>query len=243
MIQHPSVIDTSYDVRTDATTDDPDLSSPTLRRYHQLLWSKPLPDERPFDLVTARPGTYLHHASDAGEYFLSSDSITHSYSYWRSTEALIAQVPRREVESFRRLGYTIGGMTVFPSNKVDRKPTINMARGVSRSIRDRFDLTLECIRRFYLGDAATPLGETLNRYESFFHLFGDFRGYVDFFLLSDLVTDDVTAVSFFLPFAGFESDALPRTPSEYEVYRRASMEFLTARNERIRAWAETHLDA
>ena len=31
------VIDTTFDFRTDATTDDPDRSSPTLRRYHQAL--------------------------------------------------------------------------------------------------------------------------------------------------------------------------------------------------------------
>ncbi len=37
------VIDTTIDVRTDAQGKDPDQSSPTLRRYHQLLWSKPLP--------------------------------------------------------------------------------------------------------------------------------------------------------------------------------------------------------
>ena len=55
------------------------------------------------------------------------------------------------------------------------------------------DLTLECIRRHYLGDPVTPLGETLGRYREFFDLFDDFRGYVDFFLLQVLVTDDYRA--------------------------------------------------
>ena len=40
------VIDTSFDFRKD-TPDypkkDPDVHSPTLRRYHKLLWSKALP--------------------------------------------------------------------------------------------------------------------------------------------------------------------------------------------------------
>ncbi len=35
-------IDTTFDFRTDAGGKDPD-SRPTLRRYRQILWSKPLP--------------------------------------------------------------------------------------------------------------------------------------------------------------------------------------------------------
>ncbi len=38
------LIDTSFDVRLDTPEGkDPDSYSPTLRRYHQLLWSKELP--------------------------------------------------------------------------------------------------------------------------------------------------------------------------------------------------------
>ena len=47
------VIDTAFDVRTDAGGGDPDRYSGTLRRYHQLLWSKPLPNGQPF---TSMPG-------------------------------------------------------------------------------------------------------------------------------------------------------------------------------------------
>lgn len=47
---------------------------------------------------------------------------------------------------------------------------------------DRFDLTLECIRRHYLGQRS-PLGETLARYRDFFALFEDFSGYVEFFMV------------------------------------------------------------
>ena len=51
-----------------------------------------------------------------------------------------------ETEAFSRIGYAIGGMMVFPCYRVDRKMTINQARGCHGWIRDRFDLTLECIR-------------------------------------------------------------------------------------------------
>ncbi len=37
------MIDTSFDFRTDAGGKDADTYSPTLSRYHTLLWSKPLP--------------------------------------------------------------------------------------------------------------------------------------------------------------------------------------------------------
>ncbi len=112
-------IDTSFDVRSDATTDDPDQSSPTLRRYHQMLWSKPLPDGNLFELDTVTPWAYLHHASARGEFFLSSDSITHSYATWKRTASLIGQMDRQEIESFQALGYTIGEMLIFPSNKIE----------------------------------------------------------------------------------------------------------------------------
>ena len=90
--------------------------------------------------------------------------------------------PEEENEAFRTIGYTIGGMMVFPGNRIDGKATINGARGFTRKIADRFDLTLECIRRHYLNQPS-PLDDTLSRYGDFFALFGNFDGYVDHFLL------------------------------------------------------------
>lgn len=72
---------------------------------------------------------------------------------------------------------------------VDGKQTINGRRGTHHQIKDRFDLTLECIRRHYTGEGS-PLADTLDRYTGFFALFQDFAGYVNFFFLSDLVRDD-----------------------------------------------------
>jgi hypothetical protein len=37
------IIDIEYDLRSDANGGDPDSTSPTLRQYHKILWSKPLP--------------------------------------------------------------------------------------------------------------------------------------------------------------------------------------------------------
>lgn len=125
---------------------------------------------------------------------------------------------------------------VFPGNKIGGKQTINGARGFNAKIADRFDLTLECIRRHYLGQRS-PLDQTLARYHDFFALFEDFTGYVEFFLLQDLLTDDRSAVRFVMPFDDFNTPSVPRDGDSYKEYRRVSIEFIEARNRRIASYA------
>ena len=110
--------------------------------------------------------------------------------------------------------------------------TINAARGVNHKIQDRFDLTLECIRLFYL-NKNNPLSDTFERYSSFFSLFQDFRGYVNFFLLQDLVDDQYLSVKFWHPFDSFDFSPLPKNIPEYQVYKKNVIEFVTARNKRM----------
>jgi len=226
------LIDTSFDFRSDASGKDPDASSPTLRLYHKLLWSKALPSGRLFDLDDTVRGVYLHHGSELGEFFLSSDSVVQTFTRWRRMRHITELFTEQENEAFRTIGYTIGGMMVFPGNRIDGKQTINGARGCITKIADRLDLTLECIRRHYLG-LGSPLGETLERYGDFFALFGNFEGYVDFFILQDLVTDDYSAVRFFTPFDNFNTSSMPKDGETYKEYRRLSIEFIKARNCRI----------
>ena len=202
------VIDTRFDFRTDAGGKDPDSHSPTLRRYHRLLWSKPLPNGEQFDLVQTTPRAYLHHRSQLGEFWLASDSVIPSFKSWVEAGPVLEQLDDGELESFRTMGYTIGGVMVFPGNQIDKKWTINMARGMTHKIADRMDLTLECIRRHYAGQSS-PLEEVLSRYDAFFGLFESLTGYVDFFLLQDLVNDDGT-VGYLLPFDDFSSPSIPR---------------------------------
>lgn len=131
----PMWIDTSYDFRTDASGKDPDTHSPTLRQYHKLLWSKPLPSGRPFYLSVATPRVYLHHHSELGEFFLSSDSVMATFTRWKSFRHIAELFPEEANEAFRRVGYTIGGMMVFPGNRIDGKQTINGARGFLAEMR------------------------------------------------------------------------------------------------------------
>ena len=195
----PALVDVTFDFRSDAAGGDPDRMSPTLRRYHQILWSKALPSGAMFTLETSRRAPYLYHQSSLGKFTLSSDSIIPTFTRWKRMQHIVTQIPEEENEAFRAIGYTIGGMMVWPANSVDGQRTINVERGLNTRIADRMDLTLECVRRYYLGEP-NPLGTTLARYAAFFALFGDFRGFLDHFLFQDLVTADYSRVSFFMPF-------------------------------------------
>jgi hypothetical protein len=226
-------IDVNFDFRSDTPPGrDPDTFSPTLRTYHRLLWSKPLPSGASFALDVTTPPYYFHHVSELGEFWLSSDAVVPTFSRARELADIMAQIPQRETDEFNRLGYTIGGMMIFPANSVGGKMTINGARGFHPRIRDRFDLTVECIRRHYVG-RSSPLSETLARYADFFRLFGDFAGYVDFFFLHDLVDEVTCTVKFFTPFEDFAASPLPRPLSAYLAYRERAIRFIGARNHRI----------
>jgi len=226
------LIDTSFDFRVDARGRDPDSHSPTLRKYHKRLWSRPLPSGVPFELRDTTRGVYLHHRSGLGEFQLSSDAVVATLIRHPKAARIIGQIPQAQHDEFDRLGYTMGGMMVFPGNQVDRRPTINAARGFHPKISDRMDLTLECIRRYYRHEGS-PLAPALGRYADFFALFEDFQGYVDFFLLQDLVSSDYKAVRFFMDFNDFSPPAIPRDLDTYLEFRCLSIKFTEARNRRI----------
>ena len=224
-----SIIDTSFDVRLDTPAGkDPDSCSPTLRRYHRLLWSKALPCGQKLELNDRLVGCIGDK-----EYWFSGDSIVHSFSKWTKYQHVISKIDPDIIENFIHIGYTIGGNIIFPANVPKGKMSINQKRGMLVKICDRFDLTLECIRRYYLG-IDSPLYTCLNDYKPFFDAFVDFRGYVDFFLLQDLVEDDYSGIKFWYPFQGeFYSNPLPKSPEEYLVYVDTVVAFLQKRNKRI----------
>ncbi len=64
------IIDTNFNFYSDSNGGDPDSSSPTLRKYHKILWSKPLPSGKNLTLIDTEIGAYLYHASEIGEFFL-----------------------------------------------------------------------------------------------------------------------------------------------------------------------------
>src|SRR5262245_45252497 len=97
-----------------------------------------------------------------GKFSLSSDTVIPTFKWASQVKTLI---PDEELKAFNAVGYTIGGMMLFPGNQIDGKWTINQARGCTKQIGDRFDLTLECIRRHY-SNGDSPLSGVLGRYAS-----------------------------------------------------------------------------
>lgn len=232
------LLDPNFDYRTDANGKDPDKHSPTMRLHHQILWSKPLPSGKVLNLEID-PGGYLAHRSELGEQLLSSDTISNSLRHQKRMAHIISQVSSEELDAFQALGASVGAITLFPGNKVEGGLTINVARGFNSRIGDRIDLTLECIRRHYLGESS-PLGETLQTYSSFFGLFKDFVGYSEFFLFQDLV--EGKSVKFFLPFDGsFAGSANPKDLYQYREYMENTMSFVSARRDRAKAVMQDHL--
>jgi hypothetical protein len=230
-------IDTSFDYKTEPGSKvDPDRRSPTLRRHQQLLFSKPLPSGAMFDLVEQTSGSdlTLRHDSGLGSFELSSDTMLNSKK--GPLKHFYDQMPVEENAAWHRS--SIGARILFPCNQVNGKQTINQRRGTHPKIADRFDLTLETIRRHYVGESS-PLADDLARYSDFFALFESFEGYVDFFLLNDLVKSEGT-VKFFIPFASFDNSPLPSTFDVYVLFWNAQIEFRDNRNARIDEYQRMH---
>jgi hypothetical protein len=225
------MIDINFDFQTEADGRDFDKYSPTLQEYHRILWSKPLPNGEMFTL-TKVSNNRLYHKSDIGEFFLSSDRAIPTFSTWKRLQHIITLIPDEQVTAFRNLADKIGGIVIWPSNKIDNMPTINAERGFNSRIADRLDVTIECLRLYYQGKDS-PLYSTLSRYRDFFDLFGSFKGYVDFFLLQDAVSEDYASVNIAVPFDNFYSSPIPHDVKEYLKYMDIISEFVKNRNMRI----------
>jgi hypothetical protein len=64
-------------------------------------------------------------------------SVIQTFTRWAAAKRITELFTEEENEAFRTIGYTIGGMMVFPGNRIDGKMTINGARGCNRKIADR----------------------------------------------------------------------------------------------------------
>lgn len=224
-----------FDFREDCGGKDPDIGSPTLRRYHRLLWSKKLPNGELMQL-THDNGGYLKW----NELEVGSDAMINGLFYERAKNSIpeLKQILRDYdsfVDDFEHRSWTVGGEIIFPRHG----NSMNQLRGTNPYIKDRWDLTLECIRRFYRGEDS-PLYKVLDRDRSFYELFVDFKGYVDFFFLQDCVSEDYSNVIFWQDDCRLTNTMpLPKSPGEHLVWLEKSLEFVAKRAERMRRALES----
>ena len=239
-------IDTSFDFTTDTPEfwegfwdrrgglglggNDPDSASKTLQEYHRQLWSKMLPCGEKMELRSGYGSSYLTWK----DFRFGSDSLSVSFNYLRNRsllEQVAETVPnyRQFVEDYMRSSYTIGAMIIFPRHQ----NSINQRRGTNQYICDRWDLTLECIRRHYAGEDS-PLSKALKSDKKFFDLFVDFKGYVDYFFLQDCVPDDYSKVKIWYGKGDLsELYPMPKTVAEYLRWIDDQKEFTRLRNKKI----------
>jgi hypothetical protein len=239
----------SFDYKSDSparTKPDTDRDSPRLRLDNELLWTKELRSVVRFAPTAppARRDGYLIFTDTSGvRHWYGSDAITNSYTGWlrpRSLVEAIAGLNEDQRSRYLNPPYTIGSAMIWPVRSKDR-PTMSTARGLRRSVADRMDLTLECIRRHYAGEPESPLADVINAYADFFALFDGFTEFVEFFHFQDLVTPDCEEVRFYLPFNNFKRSGTPATTEEYVTYREATLEFIAARKRRMAKWVmENH---
>ena len=225
-------IDIKYDVRIDSKGKDPDAASETLKSYHQFLWSKPLPNGQIMELETGK-GFYLRW----NDMYFGSDSIIVSFMHagYKHRQIIVDGIPNFEEyrEDYLKKAYTIAGSIIF----LQVRWSMNQARGCSRKISDRWDLTLECIRRFYAGETS-PLDTALQRSKRFFDLFIDFKGYVDFFLLQDCVDENYN-VNLWLDTPLWITDPMPEGIESYKAWIDNEIVFIEKRGKRIAEYYNT----
>lgn len=201
---------------------DPDAISKTLKEYHRILWSRKLPNGQVMKL--ADNGDYLGW----GDFRFASDILITGQRYERKREVL-EDVPnyRQFVEEFVSKAYTIGNFIIWPKHN----NSINQVRGTCPGICDRFDLTLDCIKKYYSGETS-ELYDVLVGDKKFFDLFVDFNGFVDFFYLGAWVkeVDGEYKVINLLP----GNDVLPKNSTAYIKYVENALGVIEQRNDDIK---------
>ncbi len=231
----PGYWDGFWDTKYGRGKCDPDRDSPKELEFSKVVWSRTVPSGRFLDLqISGKRYAWGGHR-------LSNDSITASFRHSGGKPVIDAVMKemgdefRPYMEDYIRNSWTIGGVVVFPiPEKVPGCPRIqsmNQARGIHPLIKDRWDLTLECIRLHYEGKESF-LSKSIEPCRWFFDLFIDFKGYVDFFLLQDSVENDYEAVRIWRG-DKLGDDPLPSDVAEYKDWIENQKTFVRKRAQRI----------
>lgn len=229
---------------------DIDTYSQTLREYQACIYKKALPGGELFDLKIGNnpKDDYLYWCSpnyygdDLAKSRFASDSIVNMQERYKPEHDndfvpdLKNEGIRKILKEYVKSASTIGGEIIFPKHP----NSVNMARGRNHKIKDRFDLTLECIRRFYeqrdnQAKEYNPLYDALKADEKFFDLFDGFGDYVEFFYLDGSYVQDGKIKFFIGGEPNFDDNftPLPTNLEEWEQLYENQMACLAARNKKI----------
>lgn len=219
---------------------DPDVYSKLMQKYHRVLWSvQKLQNGQNMELKAGCGSYYLYWS----KFRFGADSIVNMYFHHKGAQSLLNEEIKQAliknfgettdfkdfVKKYLYKTYTIGGSIIFPKNGVTN--SINIRR--YSLLKDRFDLTLECIRRYYEKETS-PMSKVLKANASFFKLFDNFKEYVDFFFLQDLVNNDYTKINYFNLTNELEKVSYPQTEKDWLDLYKNQIDFVKKRNERIR---------
>ena len=175
------------------------------------LYSRRMLIDTSFDFRTA----------EVGEFVLCSDTVIPSFTRWVSLRRITELFTEEENEAFRTIGYTIGGMMVFPGNRIDRRrPSTALAGAIGRSRTGSISRSSP-----FFGTILSSAALSARRWPgtaSFSHYSRTSKGTSNFFMLQDLVTKDCSEVRFFMPFDDFNLPAVPTDRDTYKEYRRLS---------------------
>ena len=234
----------TFDKRVDLTDYDPDTKSLKLMHHLYELYKEDKGN-----------GCFLQGLIESNENDLYIETVDihlgcDSIANLLNIDALL--IDNNSRRTYCTLANTLGAKIIFPKNGKGCF-SINNARNCK--VVDRFDYTLECIRRYYNGEESR-LNDVflLEKNKKFFNLFRNkdndsgkdaFKNYVNFFFLNDLVSDDFEKVKFFIntdedtenrqKLINFEN-SISKYPYKIEDWRelyKETMLFVIKRNLRI----------
>jgi len=235
-------IDITFDFSIETSGEKPDIDrdSSTLCKYHRLLWNKRLPNGE-YPNLNEQYKNVLEIDTKTCKTILSSDTMINNYTgNWNKKFDLRYLQTIKEKDEFIKITHKIGNFIMYPRTRINKKDSFNQARGRNPKIHDRFDLSLECIKRYYDHDKNNPLQETIERYKDFFQLFRNFKSYCKFFFLDDLTKNDYTEINHFLTFNDFKEKPIPRDADQYRQYMNNATEFINKRIKRIQNYINNY---
>lgn len=154
-----------------------------------------------------------------------------------------------EIVAFLKETRKIGGHIFLPTliqlpenDKCEKRDvrTLNQAKGMS--LNDRFDLYLLDLNNYYnSGETSKSMQPVFDYFSSWFDLFTDFKGYVNFFKLNDFVSDDYTQVINLLTGEYFDKgtkvtqgiNLLPKDHDGYLAYAQNTVKIIKKRTDLI----------